>query len=126
MNWRPVVGYEGLYEVSDTGSVRSMRGVLKTTKGKLGYIRADLTRNGKTTHTSVHRLVASAFLPHDPIRDCVNHIDSDRSNNHVANLEWCTRKENTQHSLAKSRANTHKGVGYNKLSKTHCPKGHAY
>lgn len=118
MRWLPVVGYEGVYEVSDTGRVRSLPrktlgrwGKLKTTPGgllkgyelKWGYIRVDLSKDGKTSHQSVHRMVALAHIPNPDNKPCVNHIDNIRHNNKASNLEWCTHKENTAHSMAQGR-----------------------
>ena len=98
--WKPVVGFEGLYEVSDIGNVRSVdrftrdgrfwkgREISKT-KVAAGYMRAVLSVDGKYNHVYVHRLVADAFVP--------NHIDGDKTNNSVSNLEWVTKRENGIH-----------------------------
>lgn len=141
--WQSVKGFEGAYEVSSLGEVRSLPrmtagrwGKEKLSPGKLlkqdihknGYCRAQLSQRGKTSHKLVHRLVAEAFLAPDIDRVCVNHIDSNRANNVLANLEWCTHKENTLHALAKGRL-THipaKGVKTFQGAKEHCPKGHPY
>lgn len=114
--WKPVVGYEGFYEVSNTGEVRSLdricrgrsgrhvrRGrVLKqqTVRGR-GYQTVTLAARKKHKNHKVHRLVAFAFIKNE---DCskifVNHKDGCKSNNRVENLEWCTRAENNAHAIA--------------------------
>lgn len=116
--WKPVVGYEGYYEVSNLGRVRSIprtviykngktQGnyvgqILKhdTANGKAGpYKSVRLCINNKPKRKSVHRLVAEAFIPNPFNKPNVNHIDCDPSNNIVSNLEWCTQKENIAHSI---------------------------
>ena len=115
--WKPVAGYEGLYEVSDLGRVRSLdmfqfrsngwvectfrvKGrVLKpyrTGKGE-GYQTVELHKNGKGTNKKVHRLVAEAFIPNPEFLPEVNHIDGDKNNNVVSNLEWASGKDNMRH-----------------------------
>lgn len=99
--WRPVVGYEGRYEVSSFGRMRSvpyMR-ILKPFLGGEGYYRIGLKTKGVSKNLTIHRIVASAFLSHDPLLDCVNHKDRDRLNNRLENLEWVTRMQNTQHMM---------------------------
>ena len=96
--WRPVVGYEGKYEVSNYGHVRSLfknRGkIRKSVINKSGYCVVGLYSDGREVKHFVHRLVATAFIenPHDYPE--VNHKDEDKSNNHVENLEWCNHKYN--------------------------------
>lgn len=113
MNWKNAVGYEGLYEVSDTGLVRSvphyvMRSngrkffvketYLKPDKNKKGYLRVKLTdTNGVEHFPLVHRLVAQAFIPNSENKPFVNHIDGCTNNNQVDNLEWVTNRENLIH-----------------------------
>ena len=105
--WRPVVGYEGLYEVSNTGRVRSLdryvrcksyrlhKGkVLSPGKDKDGYLFVVLSCNGKHKTIAVHKLVAQAFIPNPDDLPIINHKDEDKTNNRVDNLEWCTAKYN--------------------------------
>lgn len=126
--WKDVVGYEGLYQVSNLGRVRSVDRTIEDKfgrikrkrlfKGKLlrlnlcknGYIIAVLWRNQRTKSCYVHRLVAMAFIPNHENKPEIDHIDGDRSNNRSNNLRWCTRKENLNFPLAqKRRYDSHKG-----------------
>lgn len=103
--WRAVPGYEGLYEVSNMGNVRNVRRnkLLRLQKNQ-GYIRVWLYKNGIQTGLRVHRLVAQAFLPNPDNLPEVNHLDEDKSNNRVENLEFCDRKYNVNYGTAKIRA----------------------
>lgn len=111
--WVPVQGYAGIYEVSDLGRVRSLDRLVQN-KGKVdrvagqiltackagkGYLFVKLCRDGERRMCYVHRLVAAAFLPPSDAPQ-VNHIDSVKTNNVAANLEWVTPKENTLHAVA--------------------------
>ena len=102
--WRPVVGYEGLYEVSNTGQVRSLDRYVKTCYGSYRLHKGKVLRPGirpdgylvvslQYRMFRVHRLVAEAFLPNPDNLPQVNHKDEDKTNNNVDNLEWCTRQE---------------------------------
>ena len=104
IEWRPVKGYEGLYEVSNLGQVRSLNynhtgevKILKLSKYKSGYLKVSLHKNGKQYQKTVHRLVAQAFIPNPGDKTEVNHIDGEKQNNTVDNLEWVTASENTKH-----------------------------
>ena len=102
--WRPVIGYEGLYEVSNYGRVKSLNyrgtgkeGLMNGKIDKNGYKMVILHKNGKRKSFLVHRLVAIAFIPNPNNLPEVNHIIDDfehRSDNRVENLEWCTREYN--------------------------------
>lgn len=94
--WRPVVGYEGLYEVSNTGRVRRVSDlmVLKFSDSR-GYYGVHLRKDGKRKTFRVHRLVAQAFILNPDGLPEVNHIDENKSNNSVDNLEWCDHKYNS-------------------------------
>lgn len=105
--WKPVVGYEGLYEVSNLGNVRGLkRGkVLKPGKGR--YLFVVLCKDGIRHETSVHRLVATAFCPNPNNKPEVNHLNEIAEDNRASNLEWCTRIENlTYGSDPQRRADT--------------------
>lgn len=107
--WKSVVGYEGLYEVSDEGQVRSRDRTIKggaQVRGRIlrqlvhhknRYCSVQLCRDGKATRTQVHRIVAQAFIPNPLNLPMVNHCDKIRTNNRVSNLEWVTRQENIDH-----------------------------
>lgn len=96
--WRPVVGYEGLYEVSNYGRVMSMVGRTakerRLVKDNNGYLNVVLSKNGTCKGKKVHRLVAEAFLPNPNNLPQVNHKDEDKTNNAVWNLEWCSMAYN--------------------------------
>lgn len=103
--WKDVVGYEGLYQVSNLGRVKSCVHfthkkdiILKENIKNGGYVYVNLYKNHKGTKFYVHRLVANAFLTQYNDRQYVNHIDCNKRNNNVENLEYCTQKENIDHS----------------------------
>lgn len=107
--WKPIRGYEGLYEVSNYGRIKSLnyykKGkhmILRLTAKPSAYIKVGLRKGGKTKYYRIHRLVAEAFLPPPQQgQHYVNHINGDKQNNYVcvdgskpSNLEWCTAKQN--------------------------------
>lgn len=108
--WKDVFGYEKYYMVSNTGKIFSKRRdrLMKTHTDVGGYERLELTKNGIGNKFFIHRLVAKAFLPKDDLRPLINHIDFDTENNNYTNLEWCTQKENIQHSHEYNRMCTRK------------------
>ena len=96
--WRPVVGYEGLYEVSNTGFVRRVSDLMVFKLSDLkGYCIVRLRKDGKGKSYLVHRLVAQAFIPNPLNLPQVNHIDENKKNNNIDNLEWCTAKYNANY-----------------------------
>ena len=103
--WRWVVGYEGLYMVSDHGRVMGVPKkthyghVLKQGKNWAGYMNVCLSKNGEKKSFSVHRLVAQAFVENPENKPEVNHKNGDRANNKAENLEWVTRSENERHAF---------------------------
>lgn len=126
--WMPVVGFEGLYEVSDCGNVRSLdrldrrsrrvNGVSMTPgdKGKTEHLKVDLRSFGRRRSILVHRLVLEAFDGPCPEGMECRHLDGDPTNNRLANLRWGTRSENNLDRVAHG---TH-----HQARKTHCPMGH--
>ena len=98
--WKDVVGYEGLYQVSNLGNVYSVRAkkILKTSTTNGGYKRVVLCRNGVAKAFYVHRIVANSFVDGYIDGMEVNHIDGNTANNSSENLEWVTRSDNIKHS----------------------------
>lgn len=106
--WMPVVGYEGYYEISSNGNVRSLDRKTKsrtafgqTIKPAIqnsGYLFVSLHKSGASKNFLIHRLVATAFISNNANKKYVNHINGVKTDNQVKNLEWCTFSENIQHS----------------------------
>lgn len=112
--WRDVVGYESYFRVSNHGKIFSKRTnkILKTHVHKSGYVifstRFD-GKNSKATCFKVHRLIATAFLDNPYKKPVVNHIDGNKQNNHVDNLEWVTYSENLIHAYSTGLSKPKKG-----------------
>lgn len=115
--WRNVAGYEGHYEVSNLGRIKSMDRILQNKNGKrcrwkarimtpgkdkCGYEHLSLNLNGKRQPLQVHRIVATAFIPNPENKPQINHIDCRKANNAASNLEWSTHDENIQHAVKNS------------------------
>lgn len=117
--WKPIAGYEGIYEVSSFGRIRSVvNGLLLTSDEARGYLRVTLFRNGVRNRQPVHRLVAQAFIPNPCDKPSINHKDEDKSNNRVDNLEWCTPKENCNHGNRNKKISRRISKPVKQLSKT--------
>lgn len=129
--WKPIKDFEGYYEVSNLGNVRSVDRIVEvqsknqfgsyTTKrlckgtilrpstNNFGYPYVLLCKDGKYTTLYVHRLVAQAFLPNPDSLPEVNHIDEDKTNNRVTNLEWCSSKYNSNYGTRNKTISTTRG-----------------
>ncbi len=127
--WKDIKGYEGLYQVSNFGRVKSIKSSKRGRKplnggilaqsycGIMKYPQVPLSKNGRHKNFSVHRLIAQAFIPNPMHFPIVNHIDENPQNNHVDNLEWCTQEYNCNHGRAnkkRSISNYKHSPGYGK------------
>ena len=105
--WRDVVGYEGRYQVSSMGRVKSFKWnkerFLKPSMDKDGYLLVTLCAGGKRKTLKVHRLVCEAFHGNPDNKPQVNHINEDKTDNRACNLEWCTCKQNVNHGSRNER-----------------------
>jgi len=110
--WKDINGYEGLYQVSDNGQVRSIpkrvwnrykydirKTVILKQKTSSLYKQISLCKNGKAKSVNVHRLIAKAFISNPENKLEVNHKNGIKQDNNIENLEWCTRKENSIHAV---------------------------
>ena len=109
--WRDIKGYEGRYQVSNLGRVKSLNynhtsreKILKAREDKVGYLYLNLYKNNKRKTHKVHRLVAQAFIENPNNYPQVNHKDENKSNNRVENLEWCTHRYNLNYGTRNQRA----------------------
>ena len=114
--WKDIKGYEGLYQVSNFGRVKSLERyrenhsklqkveekIKATRKDSQGYLLIDLYKDNKQKTVRVHRLVAEAFIPNEDGKQTVNHRDGNKENNKVSNLEWATFKEQNHHFYKKN------------------------
>lgn len=130
--WKDIAGYEGLYQVSDQGEIRSLDKTLQirpnciiTRKGKImkpevsnkGYLRIILYKNDKKKHFSIHRLVAKAFIPNPENLDTINHKDENKFNNAADNLEWMSLKSNINYGTGITKRSNSKKKKVNQFSK---------
>jgi len=128
--WKDIDGYNGLYQISNIGRVKSLKRwnistrdfqdrerIMTPTDNGSGYLIVSLMKNKVKKNHYVHRLVASAFCENPSNQKCVNHIDYDKSNNNCENLEWCSQLENVRHSANRMR---------HRKSVSHTNTGHQY
>lgn len=123
--WRPVKGYEGLYEISDKGRVKSFKRpgnwktkILKNTKNIDGYFTVVLSKNKNKKTAFIHKLIASAFIDNPENKPIVCHKNDIKDDNSIGNLYWGTHKENSRDSIRN-------GNNFF-LNKTHCKNGHEF
>lgn len=121
--WRDVPGWEGVYQISNMGRMKSFKvdpsGKVMSLRNKTGdYIRVVLQKHGRKPKTVlVHRLVAKVFIPNPLNLPAVNHKDCDKQNNSVSNLEWCTNSYNVRHSMYMHPMQNVSMVYYNKFER---------
>ena len=132
--WKSVVGYEGYYEISNHGNVRSINRIiidkngtklnyksklLKPAPNKDGYLQVGFSKNCKTNSYYVHHLEGIAFIPNPENKPTVNHIDGIKANNYIDNLEWATKSEQAIHSL-EHELRTMPNAWIGKFGSKHC------
>ena len=125
--WKPIKGYEGLYEISNLGRVKSLNykgsgkgKILKNIEHSNGYLIVGLAKNGKRKQFYVHKLVAEAFIPNPENKPEVDHINTIRDDNKVENLCWVTKKENMNNPLTKeTMSKSHMGENHHMYGKHH-------
>ena len=118
--WKNIEGYEGKYQVSNLGRVKSMIGqekVLHPKKHRNGHLQIGLHKDKKRKTMYIHRLVAQAFITNPDNLPCVNHKDENPNNNNVDNLEWCTQKYNCNYGTRVDRIMETKKQQYKKIYK---------
>jgi hypothetical protein len=133
--WKDIIGYDGLYQVSNFGNVRSLDRLIDGRNGRFymrkgsnlstntsgnNYVHVLLRINNKSKPFSVHRLVASHFIDNADNLPEVNHKDEIRKNNHVDNLEWCTRKYNVNYGTGIERRKNN--TNYKEIAELKCKK----
>lgn len=133
--WKPVSGYEGIYEINQHGQVKSIarkrycghkdskpqmmkERMLTRSTDRLGYVRVKLSKNGKSQLKYIHRLLAEAFIENPKNKKEINHIDGDKQNNDLENLEWTTRSKNMKHAFKIGLHKARKGEENNKTKLT--------
>ena len=112
--WKDIKGYEGLYKVSSLGRVKRLNRIVTEHTGNIRHLKEKILKGGKypngykficlrknneNKNVMIHRLVAQSFISNSNNKLCVNHIDGNKSNNSVENLEWCTHSENLKHAV---------------------------
>ena len=99
--WKSIKNYENIYKINDYGVIQNIKTnkIIKPSINKYGYYQVSLYNNGKNKNELVHRLVAQTFLTNKENKPTVNHIDGDKLNNNISNLEFATQKEQSNHRI---------------------------
>ena len=127
--WRDIKGYEGLYQISSEGRVKSKQRITRnnqTIKEKIrkpkidkdGYCCVSLWIDGISKEYFIHRLVAQAFIPNPYNKPCIDHINTNKTDNRAENLKWCTHKENANNPISREKylRNRYKVEGTHRIS----------
>jgi len=120
--WKPIPDYEGLYEVSNLGRVRSLfryKKILKPSPITNGYLTVELWKGKKRKRIGIHRLVAMFFCENSNNKPFVNHLDETRTNNRADNLEWVTHVENCNYGTAIARRTAHLDYSKRRINNKH-------
>lgn len=131
--WKPIPGYNGSYEASSMGRIKSLGKdsgtllkkrpkhdtIMKQYVSKTGYANVGLSKNGVCRQYRVHKLIAFAFIKNKNKYPYINHKDCNKLNNNISNLEWCTHLQNIRHAVRNGKFDNRKGEqhGYSKLKK---------
>jgi hypothetical protein len=113
--WKDVIGYEGIYKVSSLGRIKRISKnhlcnlryqgeyYLKPLDNGKGYLRMKLSNNGTSKRVMLHRIIAEAFITNPENKKVINHINCNKKDNRIENLEWCSQSENVLHSVKLGR-----------------------
>lgn len=108
--WKDIEGFEGIYEISNFGRLKSKRGICNYKPKPNGYVRVKLCKHGNESWQSIHRLVAESFIHKEKGKSIVMHIDNNPSNNHSSNLKWGTYSENNIQAISEKRRSNKSGI----------------
>lgn len=122
--WKDIEGYNGKYQVSSCGRIRNIKEIMSLTANRGGYLKLKLYDKGKIKYESVHRLVAKMFIPNPYNLPQVNHIDGNKKNNNIDNLEWIDMKGNNIHAIKTGLNKTTLTIEAVKYIRKHCIIGH--
>jgi len=115
--WKDIPDYEGLYQVSSQGRIRNNKKIRKLTLRKDGYLHIPLSKNGVTKYFLIHQLVAKTFIDNPLNYKEINHIDENKTNNIIENLEWCSRSYNINYGLGNIKRAKTEGKKINQFTK---------
>lgn len=118
--WKDIKNYENLYQISNYGRLKRFYKngtfrIIKPLKDSIGYMIYGLSKNSKFKQFKIHRLVAIYFIPNPKNYPEVNHIDGNKENYSIENLEWCNRSQNMKHGYSSGLILTHKASNVNKI-----------
>lgn len=116
--WKNIEEYKGLYQVSNLGRIRNSKNkIMRQYKNHKGYLIIQLSKEGRSKTLIVHRIVAKAFIPNKNNKEQINHINCNKNDNNIKNLEWVTNKENKKHAQLHGLCKSSPIGGKNKRAK---------